>query len=184
MDGHLEVCALNYINTSIAPDSQLKVKILRNVKASFHPFTDYFKGFEKVDAVRSIFGERTEKVLQELKVEFVRGRGYMFVSGEDGHIKISTYYMKNGDRLDIYLDIIHELVHVKQFMEGKKLFDKNFTYVDRPTEIEAHRHAVKEARNLGMDDKRILEYLKTEWISDEELNRLAKTLNVKTESSL
>jgi len=159
-------------------DSRLKVKILRNAKISTHPFTDYFKGFEKTKAIRRIFGERTEEVLRNLKVEFTGRRGYMGVSDVDGHLMISAYYLNNGDIIDIYLDLIHELVHVRQFMEGKELFDKNYSYIERPTEVEAYRHVVEEARNLGLSDERICEYLKTEWMSDEDLERLAKTLNV------
>jgi len=146
---------------------------------STYPFTDYFKGFEKVNAVRRIFGERTEEVLRNLKVEFSGRRGYMGVSDVDGHLMISAHYLNNGDIIDIYLDVIHELVHVRQFMEGKELFDNRYDYVDRPTEIEAYRHAVEEARNLELSDERICEYLKTEWINDDELKQLAKTLNVK-----
>jgi hypothetical protein len=80
---------------------------------------------------------------------------------------------------DIYLDIIHELVHVRQFMEGKELFDDNYSYIERPTEVEAFRHAVAEARNLGLSDERICAYLKTEWLSDDDLKRLTETLNVR-----
>ena len=160
-------------------DPQLNVKILRNAKIVTYPFLDYFKGFEKVEAVKRLFGEGTEDVLKNLRVEFNGGRGYMGVSSEDGHLRISAYYLNNGDLVDIYLDIIHELVHVKQFMEGKELRDGNFSYVDRPTEIEAYRYAVDEARDLGMNDKQILEYLRTERMSDENLNRLAKAVNVK-----
>ena len=36
-----------------------------------YPFTDYFKGLEKVEAVRRIFEGRTEEVLGGLKVEFM-----------------------------------------------------------------------------------------------------------------
>jgi hypothetical protein len=117
-------------------------------------------------------------VLRNLKVEFSGRRGYMGVSDVDGHLMISAHYLNNGDIIDIYLDVIHELVHVRQFMEGKDLFDNRYDYVDRPTEVEAYRHAVEEARNLGLSDARICEYLKTEWINDEELKQLAKTLNV------
>jgi len=157
----------------------LKVKILRNAKASTQPFTDYFEGFEKVDAVRRIFGKETEKVLSDLKVEFTGRRGYMGVSDEDGHLMISANYMNEGDIIDIYLDIIHELVHVRQFMEGKELFDRNFSYVGRPTEVEAFRCAVEEARNLRLNDERICDYLKTEWMSDDDLKQLAETLRVR-----
>jgi hypothetical protein len=142
-------------------------------------FKDYFKGFEKVEAVRRIFGDRTEEVLNNLKVEFAGTRGYMGVNNSDGHILMSSNYLKNGDLVDIYLDIIHELVHVRQFMEGKELFDDNFRYVDRPTELEAYCHTVEEARRIGLDDDRILQYLKTEWMTDKEAKSLATALNVK-----
>jgi hypothetical protein len=92
---------------------------------------------------------------------------------------VSAYYLNNGDLIDIYLDVIHELVHVRQFMEGKKLFDDNYRYVERPTEIEAYRYAVEEARRLRLSDEKILQYLKTEWMSADDLRRLAKVLNVK-----
>jgi len=103
----------------------------------------------------------------------------MGVSDQDGHILISAHYLKNGDERDLYLDIIHELVHVKQFLEGKELFENRWEYVDRPTEIEAYRHAVKEARRLGMTDKEIYLYLKTEWMSEDDLKRLAEATGVK-----
>jgi hypothetical protein len=155
------------------------VKISRTAEVPTHRFTDYFEGFEKVEAVRQIFGEKTEEVLNSLKVEFSGRRGYMGVSDLDGHLIISAYYLNNGDIVDLYLDVIHELVHVKQFMEGKELFDSRYNYVERPTEIEAYRHAVEEARKLGLSDERICEYLKTEWMNDEELKGLAETLGVK-----
>jgi hypothetical protein len=159
-------------------ETQLGVKIPRNVRITTHPFMEYFKGFENVEAVKRIFGEKTADVLRNLQVEFVGFRGYMGVSDVDGHLMISAYYLNNGDLIDIYLDIIHELVHVRQFMEGKKLFDDRYDYVGRPTEIEAYRHAVEEARRLGLDDARICQYLKTEWISERELRKLAKALDV------
>ncbi|MEM3665857.1 MAG: hypothetical protein QW222_02100 [Candidatus Bathyarchaeia archaeon] len=156
----------------------LNVKISRDVNVTLHNFTDYFKGFEKVEAVREIFGDETEKVLGQLKVEFTSRRGYMGVSDEDGHLIISVHYLKHGSERDIYLDIIHELVHVKQFMRGEKLFDMNFDYIERPTEIEAYRHTVKEARRIGMTEREIYAYLRTEWMSEEDAARLAKAVGV------
>jgi hypothetical protein len=158
----------------------LNVEINRNARVWTEPFTEHFKGFEKVEAVRQIFGEKTEKVLSVLRVEFSGRRGYMGVSDIDGHLIVSADYLNCGDVVDIYLDVVHELVHVKQFMEGKELFDDRYSYVDRPTEIEAYEHTVEEAKRLGLSDERICEYLKTEWMSSNEMKRLAKTLNVKT----
>jgi len=158
------------------------VEINRDVKVTLHRFADYFKGFEKIQAVREIFGEETEKTLNNLKVEFYSSRrGYMGVSDQDGHILISAHYLRNGDERDLYLDIIHELVHVKQFLEGKELFENRWEYVDRPTEVEAYQHAVKEARRLGMTDKEIYRYLKTEWMSEDDLKRLADAVGVKVQ---
>jgi len=157
----------------------LKVKIVRNAKVQTYPFTDFFQGFENVEAVRHIFGEKTEEVLRNLKVEFHSlRRGYMGVSDIDGHIFVGAHYLKNGDIVDIYLDVIHELVHVRQFMDGKELFESGYDYVERPTEVEAYRLAVEEARRLGLSDKRICLYLRTEWMTDEDLKRLASALNV------
>lgn len=157
---------------------RIHVRIVRNVPVSTYPFKDYFEGFEKVDAVKRVFGEEADEVLSRLRVEFVGRRGYMGVSEVDGHLIISADYLKKGNRTDIYLDIVHELVHVKQFMEGKELFDHNYSYVERPTEVEAYRVAVEEARRLGLSEKRICGYLKTEWITAEEFKRLAKAVGV------
>jgi len=136
-------------------------------------FNDYFKNFDKNEAVKGIFGDKTEEVLRNLKVEFIGLFGYMGVDSSDGHLLVNVRYLETGDKTDIYLDVIHELCHVKQYMEGKELFDGRYDYVDRPTEIEAYRYTVKEARRLGLSDERILQYLKTEWMSNEDLRRLA-----------
>ena len=157
----------------------LGVEIKRNAKLHLEPFIDYFKGFEKIGAVREIFGEETEKILKALKVEFFSRRGYMGVSNDDGHLLVSLPYLRNGAFRDIYLDVIHELVHVKQHIDGIELHDHRFRYSKRPTEIEAYSHAVKEARRLGMTDDEIYEYLRTEWMSEHDIGELAEMCNVK-----
>jgi len=157
----------------------LRLDKLIRIGGPTYLFTDYFKGFEKVDAVRQIFGEKTEEVLRSLKIEFAWIGGYMSVNNANGHLMVSSRYLNNGDRVDIYLDLIHELVHVKQFMEGKELFDGHYKYTERPTEVEAYRHAVEEARRLGLPDERICQYLRTEWMSDEDFQKLAETLKVR-----
>ena len=156
----------------------LRVTGILHLIARNATFMEYFKGFEKVPAVQGIFGEKTEEVLHNLKVEFI-WFGYMGVDDNDGHLMVNGRYLNNGDKEDIYLDVIHELCHVKQHMDGRELFDPNYDYVDRPTEIEAYAYAVKEARRLGWTDERICEYLKTEWMNDEDLKRLAEHVDVK-----
>ena len=143
---------------------------------------DFFKGFERVEAVRSTFGSKTEQVLENLKVEFFSFRfGYMGVSDVDGHLLISTHHLKSSDFKILYLDIVHELVHVKQFMDGKQLFNSEFEYVDSPVEIEAYRHAVKEAKRIGMSNKEIIDYLKVEWVDEAAHKRLVEAVGLKIE---
>ncbi len=139
-------------------------------------FLEYFKGFDKVEAVRGIFGEKTTEILSHLTVEFTWLTGYMYVDGSDGHLVITKSYLNNGNKTDIYLDLIHELCHVKQFMEGRELFDPNYEYVDRPTEIEAYHYCVEEAKRLGLGEERILHYLKTEWMTPADLDKLIQNI--------
>jgi hypothetical protein len=155
------------------------ITIHRNVRVPFRKFTNYFQGFDKLEAVRAIFGNDTEKVVSNLKVEFHTRRGYMGVSNDDGHLIVSAEYMRNGDERDIYLDIIHELTHVKQHLDRRELFDDRFEYVERPTEHEAFRNAISEGRRIGMTEKELLEYLKTENMSEENLKKLASAVQVK-----
>ena len=144
-------------------------------------FLEYFKNFDTIKAVQEIFGEKTKTVLSTLQVDITWFSGYMYVDNSTGHLVVSSRYLSNGNKVDIYLDLIHELYHVKQLMEGKELFDPRYSYVKRPTEIEAYSYTVQEARRLGLSDKRICEYLKTEWMSNEDLKSLAKAVNVKCE---
>jgi hypothetical protein len=156
------------------------VQVPTNVPIAVHQFTEFFKGFEKLPIIREIFGQDTERVLNELKVEFFSSKfGYMGVSDEDGHLIVSAYYLRDGDPVNKYLDVVHELVHVRQFSEGKPLFDETYEYHERPTELEAYSHATKEARRLGMSDNEIFEYLKVDWMSEDEVRKLARNLNVK-----
>lgn len=158
---------------------RLSLNRILSIGASTRAFTEYFRDFEKVEAVRGIFGEKTEEVLRSLKVDLTWFSGYMYVDSSNGHLVVSARYLSSGDKVDIYLDLIHELCHVRQLMEGKELFDPRYSYVERPTEIEAYGYTVQEARRLGLSDKRICEYLKTEWMSNEDLKFLAKAVSVK-----
>jgi hypothetical protein len=123
-------------------------------------FAEYFKGFGKNGAVKGIFGEKTDEILDHLTVEISWIMGYMYVDGSDGHLVIS-----------------------KSYMNGLELFDPRYDYVDRPTEIEAYRYAVKEARRLGLSEEKICCYLRTEWMSDADFARLCKSVDVQISSA-
>jgi hypothetical protein len=160
--------------------SKLPLTGLIRFVAQTKPFMEYFKGFEKNQAVQGIFGDETERVLRNLKVDFI-WFGYMGVSDVDGHLLVNKSYLASGSKTDLYLDVIHELCHVKQHMDGKELFDPRYDYVDRPTEIEAYRYAVQEAKRLGLNAAEIRLYLTTEWMSPEDLDKLIRNMNVNLE---
>ena len=156
------------------------VTIPSRIPLKFERFLDRFQGFEDVEAVRATFGRRTKAVLRALRVEYFSSKwGYMGVSDEDGHLIVSTHYLRTGKLRDIYLDVIHELVHVKQFRDGRKLFPRGFEYPDSPTEIAAYKHCIAEGRRLGMTDPQILEYLKVVWMDAAEVRRLARNVGLK-----
>ena len=159
--------------------SQLPVSIDRGASITLHPFLKHFKGFEKIGAVRAIFGSKTEEVLGKLKVEFFSSRfWYMGVSDEDGSMLVSTHHLKGADLKILYLDVIHELHHVKQFQDGRPLFDPKYEYPDNPTEVEAYKYTVAEAIRIGMPEAEIVEYLKVEWMTPAQHKRLARRMGL------
>jgi GNAT superfamily N-acetyltransferase len=142
------------------------------------PFTEVFSGFEAVGAVRQLFGSDTEEVIAKLKISLDSPRGYLRVDGETGNVIINPEYLKTGHERHLYLDVIHELAHVRQFREGKELYDRRFAYFERPTEIEAYRVAVEEARRIGMDKEEIVEYLRVEWVTEDEFTRFVSMMRI------
>jgi hypothetical protein len=162
--------------------TKLPLQRLVSLVAQERSFLEYFSGFENNVAVRGIFGVQTEEVLTNLKVDFI-WFGYMGVSDSNGHMLVNKRYLTNGSREDIYLDIIHELCHVKQHLEGRDLFDPRYDYVDRPTEIEAYRYAVQEAKRIGVSDSYIRIYLKAGPIGTVALEKLIRNMGVPLEVS-
>jgi hypothetical protein len=164
----------------MATEAGFGIRIERAAPTKLYPFSRFFRGFEQNPAVRELFGRATARVLRAQRVEFFTARwGYMGTSDIDGHLLISTHHLKDSDLRTIYLDVVHELAHVKQFRAGKPLFYPKLSYVDAPSEIEAYRFTVKEGRRIGMTDAELLEYLKVEWITDVEHRRLARRCGVR-----
>jgi hypothetical protein len=155
------------------------VRIQRESPTKLYPFERFFHGFADVPAVRELFGNRTRRVLRQQKVEFFSARfGYMGTSDVDGHIIISSNYLRTGEFRSIYLDLVHELCHVRQFQRKQPLFYPKLSYVDAPSEIEAYAHTVKEGKRIGMTDAELVDYLTIEWIDAADLRRLARRMGV------
>jgi hypothetical protein len=159
----------------VALESKLGVRIERKAPTKLLPFERFFRGFGDVPSVRELFGKDTGKVLRNLKVEFFSARfGYMGTSDVDGHLLVSTHHLSDSDFRTVYLDIVHELCHVNQFRHKKPLFYPKLSYVDAPSEIEAYTFTIREGKRIGMTTRQLIDYLKVEWISKQEHQRLAR----------
>jgi uncharacterized protein (TIGR00369 family) len=156
------------------------MRINRDIEPGDHRITDIFPDIRMSPALIEIFGtpEVVEDILANHKVSVMDRRYYMAVSNDDGTIFISLYHLQTSPDEILHLDIIHELVHVKQHKEGLDLFDRTVSYVDSRTEIDAYVVTVNEARRIGFTDDQIFRYLQVEWITPGEQVRLARHLNV------
>jgi hypothetical protein len=154
----------------------LKVEIIRKANKHICGFKNHFKNFENVEAVQQVFGDETVEALSALEIEFTDSTLYMRVD-YDGRLLINPRYLESGSLIDIYLDVIHELVHVRQVMNGKNC-NHALPYVERPLEIEAYKVAVDEARALGLNENRIIDYLDSDLISAQELRKLVDALGI------
>ena len=156
------------------------IKINRNITPGDYTLVDIFDGLKEVAILIQVFKTREEldDVFLKTKVIVEESDHYMYVKNDDASIVIGFQHLQNSDSKILYLDIIHELVHVMQQRQGLDLYDKSYAYVDRPTEIEAYEIAVLEAKNLGMNKEEILDYLLVEWITTEEHKRLASHIGL------
>jgi hypothetical protein len=156
-----------------------KFKINRNLPHGEYLFNEIFSGIETSPALRLLFKDKEFSELQSLKVEITSKVFYMKVHDIDEKLLINSRYLRRGRKEFIYLDLIHEFTHIKQRREGLNLFDDRYSYVDRPTELVAYANAVNEARRLGLSELEIYDYIWVDWISDSELQTLAKRLDLK-----
>ena len=158
----------------------MSLLINREVGEGLHVITRVFSGLEDLVILQEIYGDRQSlvSVLDKINVRVIDSKYYMYVDDADCSIVVGLNHLTNADERTLYLDIIHELVHVKQFLDGKDIYDERYGYVNRQTEIEAYQVVIDEARKLGMNDGEIMEYLKVDWVSEDELRRLADQLGV------
>ena len=154
----------------------LDFKIDRTKKFGVYSFSEVFKNLEGCEILWKVFGSKKKylEVLKKQKVRVSRKKWIFWVNHKKNEITIYRNYLKTCPKKILYLDCIHELVHIKQLQRGRNLWDERFAYTDRPTEIEAYIVAAKEAKRIGMNKKQIANYLKVSWKSDEENERLVK----------
>ena len=156
-------------------------KVNRDLPAGKYRLPQVFSGLQDAQPLKKCIRRRSllRRILEETEVTLTaNGTRYMHVNDKDGSLVVGLKYLHDADERYLYLDVIHELVHVKQHLDGKELFEEEYSYADRPTEIEAYQYTVEEGRRLGMTEEEIAEYLYVEWMTRKEFARMLETLGV------
>ena len=152
----------------------------RELPEGFYPLSEVAPGLENSPALESVFPDprEREKILGSVVVRVRPGQGYMRVDNIDSTIIVAQDHLRFSDIRVVYLDFIHELVHIKQVRGGLQVFGHEVRYVDKDTEIEAYQVAIEEGRRIGMSEDEIRDYLDVPWITEEEYRVLLTRLRV------
>jgi hypothetical protein len=175
-------------------------RVIRDTPVGRHPLLVVFPGLNKLETATRHEPDpaKRQKLHDETCVEVVAEDVWMYVapydvpksfrrrwkpvvSPESDCIVVGSEHLQESPELTLFLDIFHELCHIRQRHDGRELWPEKLSYVRRPTEIEAYQFVVDEARRYGVADATLREYLRVEWVEEEELLELFQTLGVATE---
>jgi hypothetical protein len=153
---------------------------IRAVGPGAYTVADVFQGLEGSHTLAALYPSESDRsaAVRSTRLVVTPEDVYGYVDDGDGAIHLGHEHLTTGNPLVVLLDVLHELVHVKQLKEGRDLYDARYPYVDRPTEIEAYALVVEEARLLGMSEREVAGYLYVEWASREDHRRLCRRLGV------
>jgi hypothetical protein len=153
-------------------------QVVRTLGSGTHPYRSLLPRFEESPAARRIETPAIPLtlLLDSARVRIKPHKGYCYVDVNIHAIVLSENYYARGNPLDLYLDLAHELTHLRQLAEGKNLWDHSIHYVDRPTEIEGYAVAVEEGLRLGMTEADVIHHLSNPWLNSDEVARLRKNI--------
>lgn len=172
-------------------------RVSRDLPLGRHPLLEAFPGLDRLDtAARHVpDAARRAALHRDTLVELVPEDVWMYVAPEavppdargrwkpvlaGGHdcIVVGEDHLRSSPELILFLDIFHELCHILQRHDGRELWDRRYNYAERPTEVEAYRFVVEEARRMGVADAVLRDYLKVEWIDKAEYRQLLVNVGV------
>lgn len=174
------------------------VQIARNLPAGRYPLLTVFPGLDRSAAFRRYPASAKDrrKLAEKTLIEIVPRAGeWMYVAPHrvpkdaprqwrpiayrGDLVAVGRTHLRKSPAMVLYLDILHELCHVIQRWNGRQLWDEAYEYVDRPTEVEAYRFAVREGRRRGATDRFLDDYLKVMWVDPKSHLRLLKNVGVR-----
>lgn len=159
----------------------MSLRLKRDLAPGEYDLGDLCSGLHSVEEIRELL------VARGLGDEFVTGTRvlvddsrdfYMYVDDTGRRLVACLAHIRDSEPSTVYLDFLHELVHIFQLHDGRNLYDRRFKYVHRKTEIEAYSVAVREGRRIGLDDRELMEYLRVEWISEADHRELARSVGI------
>ncbi len=156
-------------------------RVRRDARIGEYKLTDIFTGLDASSSLAKVFGSKPQmvKIIKHLKLRVEPNDSGLWFDRDTGTICIGMKHLAGAKADFLYLDVIHVLVHVCQFVEGRDLYDQAFEYVERPTELEAYRCTIAEARKVGLDEAEIRRYLRMDAADDSELGKLMDKIGVK-----
>jgi hypothetical protein len=150
-------------------------RAVRTLSVGLHPYVALLPKVKASPAFVRIAPEGDgERLLESARVRIDEERGFAYIDTGAPCIVLAHGYYREGSDLDLYLDLLHELTHLRQLRQGLELWDESFAYPDRPTEIEGYAVAVAEGRRLGMSEAEVLVHLSNPWMSEAEVARLLR----------
>jgi hypothetical protein len=183
--------------TFAVPDPPVGFTIDRKILSGRHPILKVFPGLDSLPTASHLQPEsgKRKRLFAETQVELVdddvwmyvspweippsaRGRWNPVVSPGTDCIVVGLGHLQESPAFTLFMDIFHELRHIQQRHAGAQLFGSGQSYVRRPTEVEAYRFVVEEARGLGVSDDFLRDYLRVEWIDDKEFLELLTAMGV------
>ena len=179
------------------PDAPNGFSIDRKLPRGRHPILMVFPGLDTVSTAEHIQPDPKKRVelFQNTHVELIVDDVWMYVSpweipatargrwnpvlspGVDC-IVVGLGHLRDSPDFTLFMDIFHELRHIQQRHAGAQLFGGGSSYVRRPTEVEAYRFVVQEARSMGVTEGFLRDYLRVEWIDDSEFLELLVAVGV------
>ena len=148
--------------------------VVRTLPRGEHQYCLLLPRLKESPAARRIESLATplDLLLGTARVRIGPGAGYVWIDDEAPAIILVENYYQQADELDLYLDLLHELTHLRQLAEGHDLWDESLPYVERATEIEGYSVAVEEGLRLGMTEDDILRHLSNPWMTRADVLRL------------
>jgi len=159
----------------------MQERIKRDIVPGIHLIGDICPGLENVEEVKSMLSDRklSPGFVREISVLVDDSRDfYMYVDDVEKMLVACLNHIRNSDERIVYLDFLHELIHMIQLHDGKNLYDRRYKYSERPTEIEAYRVAINEGRRIGMSEGELFDYLNVEWMKEGEHEKLARRIGL------